>query len=204
MKEMLHEKEKGKRMTTIIAGSFQQQTQAQQAMAELHRAGFPADQTTTFFVNPPGQHDRFPIGGDKDESPGTEDAKGNTAAGAAVGGAVGIAVGLATAPLLGPGAAIAGAGVGAYAGSLYGALGKLDDTNEGEPGAPKHPPVAEPPPRQSGVLVAVSAPTQAQQETAIRVLRAQGAADIEKTEGTLVGGEWTDFDPVRPPALIAV
>ena len=50
-------------MTTIISGNFQQQDQAQQAMAELQRAGFAIDQTTTFFVNPPGQHDRFPVGG---------------------------------------------------------------------------------------------------------------------------------------------
>ena len=78
-------------MTTIIAGNFQQQDGAQQALAALHSAGFPAAQTTTFFVNPPGQHDRFPIGGDKDESPGTEDAKGGTAAGAAIGGATGFA-----------------------------------------------------------------------------------------------------------------
>ena len=192
-------------MTTIISGSFQQQDHAQQAIAELQRAGFAADQTTTFFVNPPGQHDRYPIGGDKDESPGTEDAKGGSAAGAAVGGAVGVAVGLATLPVLGPGAAVAGAGIGAYAGSLYGALGKLDDakTADAERAAPAPAAPSEPPPRKSGVLVAVAAPTAEQQNTAIRVLRAQGALDLERAEGTLVAGEWVDFDPVRPPQLIA-
>ena len=46
-------------MTTIIAGSFQQQDQAQAAAAELARAGFPAAETPVFFVNPPGQHDRY-------------------------------------------------------------------------------------------------------------------------------------------------
>src|SRR5688572_20082979 len=190
-------------MTTIISGNFQQQDQAQQALAELQRAGFAIDQTTTFFVNAPGQHDRFPVGGDEDESPGTEDAKGGTAAGAAVGGAVGVAVGLATAPLLGPGAAVAGAGIGAYAGSLYGALGKLDDEKADKDAAPKPAATTEPPPRKSGVLVAVAAPTPDRQDAAIRVLRAQGAVDIEKAEGTLVAGEWIDFDPLRPPSLIA-
>src|SRR5688572_3378918 len=192
-------------MTTIIAGNFQQQDGAQQAMAALHSAGFPAGQTATFFVNPPGQHDRFPIGGDEDESPGTEDAKGGSAAGAAVGGAVGVAVGLATAPLLGPGAAIAGAGVGAYVGSLYGALGKLDDTAEGaqpQTGAPRveH---KEPPPRKSGMLVAVAALTPEQQESAIRILREHGATDIERAEGTIAEGEWNDFDALAPMNLIA-
>ena len=190
-------------MTTIISGNFQQQDRAQQALAELQRAGFAVDQTTSFFVNPPGQHDRYPIGGDEEESPGTEDAKGGTAAGAAVGGAVGVAVGLATAPLLGPGAAVAGAGIGAYAGSLYGALGKLDDAKTDDDAAPTPAAKTEPPPRKSGVLVAVAAATPAQQDTAIRLLRTQGADDIEKTEGTLVAGEWIDFDPLRPPSLIA-
>ena len=90
--------------------SIPEQDQAQQAIVELVRSGFPADQTTSFFVNPPGQHDRYPIGGDEDESPGTQDAPTGALSGAAVGGAVGVAVGLATLPILGPGAAIAGAG----------------------------------------------------------------------------------------------
>ena len=116
-------------MTTIITGNFQQQDEAQQAMSELTGAGFTADQTTTFFVNSPGQHDLYPIGGDEDESPGTEDAAFGSASGAA---AIGVAVGLATLPVLGPGAAVAAAGVGAYAGSLYGALGNTDDKKNPE------------------------------------------------------------------------
>ena len=119
-------------MTTIITGNFQQQDEAQQAMSELTGAGFTADQTTTFFVNSPGQHDLYPIGGDEDESPGTEDAAVGSASGAAVGGAIGIAVGLATLPVPGPGAAVGAAGVGAYAGSLYGALGNTDDKKNPE------------------------------------------------------------------------
>ena len=99
-------------MTTIISGNFQQQAEAQSALSDLAGAGFEAGKTTTFFVNPPGQHDRYPIGGDEDESPGTEDAAAGSASGAAVGGAIGVAVGLATLPVLGPGAAVAAAARG--------------------------------------------------------------------------------------------
>ncbi len=189
-------------MTTIITGNFQQQDEAQRALSDLTGAGFGADQTTTFFVNPPGQHDRFPIGGDEDESPGTEDAKGGSAAGAAVGGAIGVAVGLATLPVLGPGAAVAGAGVGAYAGSLYGALGSTDDKRNPETRAEREELRHSEQPRKSGMLVAVAAPASAQQDTAIRILRAHGATDVERTEGTINAGDWTDFDPLTPVRLI--
>lgn len=190
-------------MTIIISGNFQQQDEAQRAMSALAGAGFAADQTTTFFVNPPGQHDRYPIGGDEDESPGTEDAARGSASGAAVGGAIGVAVGLATVPVLGPGAAVAGAGVGAYAGSLYGALGSTDDRNNPETQANREELRCSEPPRKSGMLVAVSAPASAQQDTAIRILRAHGATDIEHTEGTIVAGDWTDFNPLTLLRLVA-
>jgi hypothetical protein len=75
-------------------------------MAELVRSGFPSDQATFFFVNPPGQHDLYPIGGDEDESPGTHYASTGAASGAVVGGTLGLAVGIASLPVLGPGAAV--------------------------------------------------------------------------------------------------
>jgi hypothetical protein len=191
-------------MTTIIAGSFQQQDKAQTAMAELARAGFPAAETTLFFVNPPGQHDRYPIGGDASESSGTHEAPNGTAAGAAVGGAVGAAVGIATLPVLGPAAAVAGAGIGAYTGSLYGALNKVGDATE--PNADSTSRKAErvePQTRKSGVLVAVCARAPEQQASAIRILRAHGAADIERVEGTITGGQWADFNPITPITPVA-
>lgn len=189
-------------MTTIITGSFQQQDDAQQAWSDLLRAGFGAGQMTQFFVNPPGQHDLYPIGGDEDESPGTENAAAGAASGAAVGGVVGVAVGLATLPALGPGAAVAGAGVGAYAGSLYGALGNTDSKNNPETQNAREELQRSEPLRQSGVLVAVSASASEPQDTAIRILRARGATDIERTEGTIVAGEWTDFNPLTPLRLV--
>jgi hypothetical protein len=190
-------------MTILISGNFQQQDEAQRALSDLAGAGFAAAQTATFFVNPPGQHDRYPIGGDEDESPGTEAAAAGSASGAAVGGVIGVAVGLATLPVLGPGAAVAGAGVGAYAGSLYGALGNTDDKNNPETPAAREDLRRSEPPRKSGMLVAVSAPASAQQDTAIRILRAHAATDIERTEGTIVAGDWTDFNPLTPLKPVA-
>ena len=189
-------------MNTIITGSFEEQAQAERAMSNLAAAGFPHDQMTTFYVNPPGQHDLFPVGGDRDESPGTESAAGTSASGAVVGGVVGVAVGIATLPLLGPGAAVAGAGAGAYVGSLYGALGGTDDKNN--PGTPaEHRELARSDrPRTSGVLVGVAVPAPALQADAVRILREQGATDIEHTEGTIVAGNWTDFDPLKPLRLV--
>jgi hypothetical protein len=190
-------------MTTLITGNFQQQEKAQQAVSDLAGAGFAAAQTATFFVNPPGQHDRYPLGGDEDESPGTEHAAAGSVTGAAVGGAIGVAVGLATLPLLGPGAAVAAAGVGAYTGSLCGALGRTDDkempASQGGRDEPPHSAL----PRKSGVLVAVAAPASAQQEAAIRILRAHGATDSERTEGNIIAGTWTDFDPLTPLRPVA-
>jgi len=189
-------------MTTLITGSFRQQTEAQNAMRDLARAGFAPGQTATFFVNPPGQHDLYPIGGDEDESPGAEDAGGGSVAGTAVGGAIGVAAGLATLPVLGPGAAVAAAGVGAYGGSLYGALGNTDDKNKSTTQNEleeyqRHNLI-----RKSGMLVAVAAPAPAQQDTAIRILRDHGATDIELPQGTIVAGEWTDFNPLTPLKLV--
>src|SRR5690606_36735755 len=57
-------------MATIIAGRFAQQEEVQHAIAALQQAGAPAAQITSFYVNPQGQHDLYPVGGDRDESPG--------------------------------------------------------------------------------------------------------------------------------------
>jgi hypothetical protein len=185
-------------MTTIITGNFRQQDAAQQALSELAGAGFATAQTAAFFVNPPGQHARYPLGGDEDESSGTEDVAVGSASGAAVGGAIGVAVGIATLPVLGPGAAVAAAGVGAYAGSLYGALGNTDDKNNPVTHAARAELSAGETPRKSGMLVAVAAPASAQQDSAARILRGHGATDIECTEGAIVAGDWTDFNPLTP------
>lgn len=62
-------------MKALLTGNFQQQDAARRALSNLASAGFSADQMK-FFVIPAGQHDFYPIGGDEDESPRTEDAAG--------------------------------------------------------------------------------------------------------------------------------
>ena len=189
-------------MTTIIAGNFQEAEQSLRAVAGLEEAGFTVEQIATFFVNPPGQHNLYPIGGDEDKSPGTENAGEGSAVSAVVGGAVGLPVGLATLPVLGPAAALAGAGVGAYTGSFVGALGAIDDENNPATTAVHAEVRHRKPIRKSGMLVAVSAISSVQQDTAIRVMRQFRASDLERAEGNIVASDWTDFSPMTPLNLI--
>jgi hypothetical protein len=160
-------------MPIIVAGRFEQQADADAAVAELIRRGFARDQVTSFFVNPPGQH-----GDNRAASSGAEKAGTGAATGAAVGGAVGLGVGLAATPVVGPAAVPAAAGVGAYVGALAGALGKMED-------APADRPYTEPPSevRHAGIVVTARAPEPEQRARALEVLQASGAKDIETTEG---------------------
>ncbi|QJR13446.1 hypothetical protein [Usitatibacter palustris] len=175
-------------MSTIIAGRFENRDQADAAVMRLRDAGVDEQELSVLAVNPPGQHDQYPIGGDRDESPGAKTADSGAAKGAAVGGAVGLAVGAATIPVLGPLGPIAGAGVGAYTGSLVGALNGMDSN----PKAPQT--------RQAGTLVAVNASVTDVEEDAIaRILHETGADPVERANGNWDGGNWSDFDPLRPP-----
>ena len=80
--------------------------------------------------------------------------------------------------------------MGAYVGSLAGTLSQTDEAEE------------TPPVRQAGMLVAVSVPDDAHEARAVQVLRALGAHDLERSEGTIVDGDWRDFDPLSSPALL--
>ena len=183
-------------MSTIIAGRFDEQTEVDQTVSDFHNAGFATDQIDTFFVNPPGQHDAFPVGGDQDESAGATHADTTAVGGLGVGAIAGIGAGLATAPFLGPAAIAVGAGVGAYTGSLAGALGGMDDPHKLADDT------AVPQSRHAGLIVAVHTPDQAKRTQAIDVLRARGAKDIEQAEGKWVAGSWSDFDPLLPARLV--
>jgi hypothetical protein len=109
-------------MTPIIAGRFEQKSQAEAAVAALRRGGFGADDVTLFL-------------GDTEE--------------------------------------------------------KTAAANSDEPVAPVRP-----------VLVAVRAVEFAKRVAAVNVLRAEGARDIERADGTWQAGEWIDFDPLKPPLLV--
>ena len=187
-------------MSTIIAGRFEQQATADEATLALEAAGFAHDDISKFFVTPPGMHDVHGTTLDPDASAGAHHAHTGAIAGATAGGGVGVLVGIAAAPIFGPGAALAGAAVGAYVGSLAGALDQTSDPTR-RPNGPNAS-VEEVAPRRSGVVVAVIAGTEVQQNDAVRVLRQHGADDVERAEGTISGGDWTDFDPLRPPVSV--
>jgi hypothetical protein len=180
-------------MAVIIAGRFQTFDKAEEVVQALIDASIGQDDVTVFYVNPPGQHDATPIGGDHPNAdPGAHDSTEESITGAAVGGAIGLAVGVAAAlPVVGAAAAVAAAGVGAYTGSFVGGLSGAGD-NENPPPAP----------RRAGVLVAVRSEDEGATERASIALRAQGAEDLELADGTWSDGKWIDFDPVVPARLI--
>jgi hypothetical protein len=182
-------------MSKIIAGRFDQQTAVEHAREELLRAGFTEDDVISFYVNPPGQHDRYVLGGDRNDSPGAEHSHGGLARGGVVGGVAGAAIGAVTAPVLGPVGPVAGALVGAHVGDLIGSLSKMQEDDDAR--RHHHPAV-----RKAGLLIAVAAHNAREEERAISVLRSLHAGDIEYAEGTITNGDWVDFDPLLPPTLV--
>lgn len=172
-------------MSRIIAGVFETLTEAERTREALLEAGFAEAEITSFFNNAPGQHGELATGGDEAADPQAEGAQKGTAAGAAIGAGVGLAAGLAAGP-----AAIAIAGVGAYVGSLAGTASATED----EDGRSVR--------RPAGVMVAVNVGTGEREGDAVRVLRAQGADNIERAEGLWENGDWVDFDATAEPSLV--
>jgi hypothetical protein len=186
-------------MSTIIAGHFQLQDEVERARTELVNAGFGADRISAFFVNQPGQHDMTAIGGDHLHSAGAKETPIGVIEGTSVGGAVGVAVGAATSVVTGPAGPIVGGLVGAHVGSLF-SFSKMKEGGESEAGGENQ---AEP--RPTGMLLAVAIDGdggEADEKRALEVLRDLGAHHIERAEGSIVGGDWVDFDPLSMPALI--
>jgi hypothetical protein len=188
-------------MARIIAGRFHTQEQADAALAALGTAGFAREDSSSFYLSAPGQHDLQPLGGDTEHhSEGTKHAGKTAAAGGAIGGVAGLALGTAAAAAMEPGftaiAAAAGAGVGAYAGALAGGVtgSRQSDPRKATP--------EEPVERQPGIVVAVRADGEGAEERAIQSLRAHGALEIERAEGDWRDGGWADFDPLRTPKYV--
>jgi hypothetical protein len=180
-------------MTTIIAGHLQLQDQIADARIALLAAGFAAERISAFYVNPPGQHDMYELGGDHDKSPGAKDSDEGVVQGGATGAVAGAVIGSATIPVTGPLGPVVGALVGAHVGSLY-SLSKMKDA--GEPEQDGENVVA---PRKAGMMIAVAVADAFQQQTALEVLRRHGAEGIERAEGEIAGGDWRDFDPNSLP-----
>lgn len=184
----------------IVAGNFESNARATEAVEDLVHSGVAPDQVCVFFLNPPGQHAAYPVGGDRNESPGSRQSDTGALKGAAVGGAVGLGVGAAAAAgtaVLGPIAALAALGVGAYTGSLAGALSKSGKSAERDAGR-----TTKPEPRRAGMVVAIRISEQAPEARAMDVLQRYGARDIEHAQGLWRNGKWEDFDPLSTPQLI--
>lgn len=181
-------------MTTIIAGRFDTHQPAEQAIGELVSRGFNQADTSEFFVNPPGQHGRIPTGGDQFADAESSKAHVGAGIGATAGGAAGLAAAAAV-PGIGIALAAGLVALGAYTGSFLGTMNKLGDTGDADR-------LDASPGRKGGEMVAVRVVDDDAERTAIEVLRAHGAQDIERHDGEWRDGQWVDFDPVAPPATI--
>jgi hypothetical protein len=189
-------------MDTIIAGRFETYAAARQAEAVLKGSDFTANDICTFYVNPPGQHGAYPLGGDEYADKDARKADDDAGKGAALGGAVGVGAGIAAgaaaaaAPAAAAAAVVGAAGAGAYTGSLAGALHGLgDDENKQDAAAPSEP-------RKAGVLVAVRAEDDSAALNAREIFKQSGASDVEIAQGTWRDGQWADFDPTAAPVAM--
>ena len=182
-------------METIVAGRFETFEDAETAVRHLVAEGFRREDAGAFFVNPPGQHARFPVGGDEYADANAGAAGPGAVAGAVTGAAAGLAAamsipGLNVALLLGV------IGVGAYTGSLAGTLAGLGVRR------PMDNELDMQPRRHAGVLVAVRTFSEEAEDVAVEALRQEGAVDVEHAKGVWQDGEWKDFDPVAPIQLV--
>jgi hypothetical protein len=184
-------------MSHIIAGFVQQQDQVTQLMLALQNAKFDEKHISSFYVNPPGQHDILPQGGDRFDSPGTKEVLTGIAMGASGGGLVGAALGVVAIPIAGPLAPILGAATGAHIGSLIGSVAEMKDKGATEVGGDNA--LRQ---RKTGMMVAVCVKDAREEVDAIHIFNSFGAVDIEKSVGKIIDGDWHDFDPLTTPQLV--
>lgn len=182
-------------MSLIVAARFTTFPAAEDAAERLFRAGCVEEDVSLFFVNPPGQHARYPIGGDQNKGAASTDAPRGASISVPIGAAIGAIVGggiftAFSAPVL---VFAIAAGVGAYIGSLIGAMYRTRDVSKSIRQERVHDAQ-----RDSGVLLAVHVTPETQQSVA-NVLREAGGASIERASGRWQQGRWADFDPTRAP-----
>jgi len=177
----------------IVVGQFDDFDTAQRARLDLRAAGVADADTEIFQLNAPGQHDRYPIGGDEQADDGARGGERGAGAGAALGGAAGLALGVASIPIVGPLAAVAGIAAGAYVGSMQGAVKAMGDNGEDA--------AEQVPDRPAGVRLAIRTAGLPGREAVIDVLRRHGAKSVELGAGVWEGG-WSDFDPLTTPRWI--
>ncbi|MFA7668156.1 MAG: hypothetical protein WCX93_02295 [Burkholderiaceae bacterium] len=185
-------------MSLIIAARFDTFDAANAAAQRLMGAGVHEDALHVFYVNPPGAHDSYPVGGDQAADPGTRRAPRKALGTAAVLGALGAVVGgvivASFADSFIP--IIAGAGVGAYVGSLAGAMRGMDPRRDRVQDPHRVQVTGEG--RAAGVLLAVNADGERSREIA-GLLVESGGREVERAQGRWRGGKWEDFDPLSAP-----
>lgn len=185
-------------MSLIVASRFTTLQDAEVAMDKLRSSGFVDEDIASFYVNPGGQHARFPVGGDEFADPGARRAGAGGAFGAAAGAIAGLIVGIVLAFILFRSLLVlaVAAGVGAYVGTLAGSLWQTKGGGKGRRPDIAHEPDGTPKERESGVLVAVHVDGGTQLKAA-HVLEESGGLEIEQAEGRWQQGQWSDFDPTR-------
>jgi hypothetical protein len=187
-------------MSLIVAGRFQTFEKAEAAASRLFARGFLEEDVSLFYVNPPGQHHNFPIGGDAYADRSMQPAHKTAGAGIVIGSVVGAAAGAAIVMALHLSSLIfiIGAALGAYIGSLIGAMGGTRKAHEDLPVRVSNHEVKQPV-RESGVLLAVHVTSETERK-AEDALREEGARDVEHASGRWQRGKWSDFNPVSAPA----
>lgn len=189
-------------MATIIAARVETQQRAEELMAQLQSRGVAADDMQAFYVNPPGQHGTYPIGGDVAVDTGTEESSLGQASGIAAGAAAGLAAGAiagAAIPPLAPIIAVAMAGVGAHVGGMAGALASTRASHEeNQETETKTPDADAAGMRRGGMTLAVRVDP-ANEKSVIDLLSAAAVEYLERAQGDWQDGQWVDFDPLAPP-----
>ena len=178
-------------MSRIVAGRFDRSVDADAALDALKRDGFSRTEIDAFYVGPPGQNARTPIGGDTQSDAGS---RGAGRAGA-IGALVGLAVGLIIGSLIGLHQAFLAASVGALVGAFAGVMSSLHGGSRRE-ATPEHPLES-----RGGRMIAVCVDRAGTEALAVRALRANSARDVGRTEGEWQNG-WRDFDPRNPLATV--
>ncbi len=192
-------------MATIIAARVETQQRADDLMAQLQSRGIAVDDMQAFYVNPPGQHGTYPIGGDMDADTGTEESNVGQASGIAAGAAAGLAAGAiagAAIPPLAPIIAVAMVGVGAHVGGMAGALAATRTSDEEKQQTETRAPDADAVDMRRGGMTLAVRVDPGTEKTVIDLLGAAAVEDLERAQGEWSAGEWVDFDPLSPPHKI--
>lgn len=179
-------------MSRIVAGRFDRSVDADAALDALKRDGLSRTEVDAFYVGPPGQNARTPIGGDAYSDAGSAGAGRYGVIGAAVGGAAGLIIGA----LIGMHQAFFAAALGALVGAFAGVMMSLHGGTRRE-ATPEHPIET-----QGGRMIAVCVDRPGTEALAVQALCANHARDVGRAEGDWRDGSWRDFDPRAPLATV--